>query len=157
MGTGKSTIGRILADRLQLPFFDSDTEVEKAAGCSVRDIFSHYGEQFFRDGERRVIKRLLKKDTCVIAAGGGAFMDDTTRDLISRYALSIWLYASPKSLSIRLKNLDSRPLLDGENIFSTLKALSRKRDPIYSKADISFDSSKLSPNKVADSIIAAIN
>lgn len=136
MGAGKSSIGKRLAARIGLPFIDSDSEVELAAGRSVAEIFEDYGEAAFRDGERRVIARLLDDGPSVIATGGGAFADPDTRRLIREKALSVWLDADIDILVERTARRDTRPLLkegDPEQILRRLKA---EREPCYREADI---------------------
>lgn len=136
MGVGKSAIGRRLAQRLNLPFVDADTEIEAAAGSTIEEIFAKHGEDVFRDGERRVIARLLEGPIHVLATGGGAFMDPETRARIREKALSIWLKADLDTLVQRVSRRSNRPLLkDGEprEILARLIAI---RDPIYAEADI---------------------
>ena len=115
MGVGKTTVGRRLATRLRLPFVDADAEIETAAGMSIADIFSRFGEAHFRDGERRVIRRLIDGTPKVIATGGGAFIHDDTRALILQQSLAIWLHADPLVLADRVKRRDTRPLLRGRD------------------------------------------
>ena len=115
MGAGKSCIGRRLAQRLNVPFVDADAEIEQAAGCTVAEIFEKYGEAAFRDGERRVMARLLQGPPTILAAGGGAFMDPVTRKLIREHAVSVWLRADLETLEGRTKGRGHRPLLNGAN------------------------------------------
>lgn len=140
MGAGKSTIGRRLAVRLNLPFVDADTEIERAAGCSIPDIFERYGEARFRDGERRVIARLLKGLPTVLATGGGAFVDPETRQLILDRSWSIWLRAELDVLVDRCRRRDNRPLLQGGDMRQTLERLIAERYPVYRAADFIVDS-----------------
>lgn len=140
MGAGKSCVGKKLAKALDLPFRDSDEEVEKAAGCTVRDIFDVYGEPAFRDCERRVIHRLLEEGPSVIATGGGAFMDDGTRNAIHDLAVSVWLRASPETLHQRTKKSKTRPLLQKGDALQTLQKLADIRYPVYGEANIIIDS-----------------
>ncbi|MEO3427245.1 shikimate kinase [Pelagibius sp. CAU 1746] len=140
MGAGKSCIGRLLAASLDLPFVDADKEIETAAGCSIEDIFSAHGEAAFRDGERRVIARLLDEPKMVLATGGGAFMDPETRRLIRERAISVWLRADVDLLLRRTARRNNRPLLkrgDPRQILSELIAL---RYPVYAEADVVVDS-----------------
>ena len=123
MGVGKSTVGRRLANRLRVPFVDADTAIEQAAGMSIPEIFEHYGEPYFRDGERRVIARLVDGRPKVIATGGGAFINDETRALILEQATAIWLNASPEVLAERVKRRDTRPLLRGKDPLKVLREL----------------------------------
>ena len=136
MGAGKTSIGRRLAQKLNLPFYDSDHEVEKAANATVKAIFDMLGEDEFRAGEMRVIRRLLDEDTHVLATGGGAFMTDTTRKLIKSKAISIWLKADLGTLEARVSRRNDRPLLDVENQQEVLQELIDERYPIYQEADI---------------------
>ncbi|MFC3556272.1 shikimate kinase [Sphingomonas qilianensis] len=136
MGAGKSTVGRRLAARLQLPFVDADTEIESAAGMSITDIFERFGEAHFRDGERRVIARLIDGTPKVIATGGGAFINEETRALILDQALAIWLDADTAILADRVKRRDTRPLLRGKNPKAVLAELARVRNPIYALAPV---------------------
>lgn len=140
MGAGKSCVGRGLAESFGLPFMDSDSEVETAAGCEVRDIFEVYGEPAFRDCERRVIQRLLLSGPSIIATGGGAFIDPETRGAIKKNAISLWLSADPEVLFQRTKRSKTRPLLNNEDPLTTLKNLAEQRYPIYAEADITIDS-----------------
>lgn len=139
MGAGKSCVGRKLAESLGIPFHDSDEEVEKAAGCEVKDIFKVYGETAFRDCERRVIARLLGEGPCIIATGGGAFMDLETRKSVKENALSVWLRADPEVLHQRTKKSKTRPLLNNGDPLQTLKDLADKRYPTYAEADVTVE------------------
>lgn len=139
MGAGKSCVGRRLAKCLNLPFRDSDEEVEKAAGCTVRDIFDLYGEPAFRDCERRVIHRLLEEGPAIIATGGGAYMDADTRQGIKERGVSVWLRADPETLYQRTKKNKGRPLLHTEDPLAVLKTLADQRYPTYGEADIVID------------------
>lgn len=140
MGVGKSCIGRKLAAALDLPFVDADKEIEAAAGCSVEDIFTEHGEQSFRDGERRVIARLLDQPTVILATGGGAFMDPETRALIHQNAISVWLRADVDLLLRRTSRRNNRPLLKLGDPREILSDLIEKRYPIYAEADLVVDS-----------------
>jgi shikimate kinase len=140
MGAGKSCIGRLLAAALDLPFKDADKEIEAAAGCSVEDIFAAHGEAAFRDGERRVIARLMTEPTMVLATGGGAFMDPETRRLIRAHATSVWLRADVDLLLRRTSRRSNRPLLKRGDPRGILKKLIDERYPIYAEADVVVDS-----------------
>ena len=140
MGAGKSKVGRRLATRLGLPFFDSDVEIEAAAGETIPEIFRNRGEAVFRDGERRVIARLLAQPPHVLATGGGAFMDAATRGLIARRAVSIWLRAELDVLLARVARRSNRPLLQQRDPRAVLAELIERRHPIYAGADITLDS-----------------
>ena len=139
MGAGKSTVGKILADRLEMQFIDADQEIEHAAGCTITDFFEKYGEVEFRKGEERVISRILAGKPCVLATGGGAFMSEATRLLIKKMATSVWLRVSFEVLAKRLEKRSDRPLLQTADPQQTLKALIKKRYPIYNDADFIVD------------------
>ena len=139
MGAGKSTVGKILADRLGMQFIDADQEIERAAGCTITDFFEKYGEVEFRKGEERVISRILAGEPCVLATGGGAFMSEATRLLIKKIATSVWLRVSFEVLAKRLEKRFDRPLLQTADPQQTLKALIKKRYPIYNDADFIVD------------------
>jgi shikimate kinase len=140
MGAGKSTVGRKLAEGLNSPFVDSDEEIEKAAGLSVQEIFDKLGEPEFRRGERRVIERLLNGPAIVLATGGGAFMDATTRALMKEKATTIWLRADLDVIWKRVNRRDTRPLLKRDNPRQVLADLEAARAPVYAEADIVIDS-----------------
>jgi shikimate kinase len=141
MGAGKSCIGRLLAAALDLPFVDADKEIEAAAGCSVEDIFAAHGEAAFRDGERRVIARLLtSQPKMVLATGGGAFMDPETRQLIHAHATSVWLRADVDLLLRRTARRNNRPLLKRGDPREVLGRLIEERYPVYAEADVAVDS-----------------
>lgn len=137
MGSGKSTIGRRLGARLHVPFLDADHEIEIAhAGMTVSEIFAQHGEPYFRDGEARVIARLLETGPCVIATGGGAFMNEETRALILSGAIAIWLDADIRTLVERVSRRNTRPLLRNGNPAEVLTRLAEQRNPIYAEAQI---------------------
>lgn len=140
MGVGKTTIGRRLAPMLDLPFFDSDTEIERASGMTVSELFETHGEQSFRDGEARVIKRLLEGPPHVLATGGGAIIREDTRTLIKERALSVWLRADIDMIARRATRRDTRPLLRTDDPVATLKKLLEERAPFYREADLRIDS-----------------
>ncbi len=156
MGSGKTCIGARLAERLGLAFVDADVEIEIAAGCSVPDIFELYGEQAFRDGERRVIARLLESPVHVLATGGGAFMDPDTRASIAKHATSIWLRADLDLLVSRVGRRDNRPILKDGDKRKTLERLMVERHPVYSAADITVDSARDSPDVTVARVIEAL-
>jgi shikimate kinase len=155
MGVGKTSIGKKLAERLRLPFVDADEEIEKAADMKISEIFERYGEEYFRDGERRVISRLLNGKQKVIATGGGAFINSETREVIKKKALSIWLNADLDILVERVSRRNHRPLLHGKNPRDVLIELGEIRDPIYAEADI-HASSDASPHARTVDIIMDI-
>jgi shikimate kinase len=136
MGVGKSTVGRRLAARLGLTFVDADAEIEVAAGMTIAEIFERFGEAHFRDGERRVIARLIGGKPGVIATGGGAFMNDTTRALILAHATAVWLDADLDTLAGRVSRRDDRPLLRGKDARAVLGDLAAVRNPVYALAPI---------------------
>ena len=156
MGAGKSKVGRRLALRLGLPFSDSDPEIEAAAGESIEEIFANRGEQVFRDGERRVIARLLAQPVQVLATGGGAFMDPMTRSLIGRRGVSLWLRADLDTLVARVLRRNDRPLLKRGDPRVILAELIERRHPIYAEADLTVDSGAGSPEVTVNRLIAAL-
>ena len=156
MGAGKSTVGRRLAQRLNLPFVDADTEIETAAGMTVSEIFARFGEAHFRDGERRVIARLITGEPRVIATGGGAFIQDETRALILDNTLSVWLDASPEVLVARVGRRDTRPLLREGDPRAILEELARVRNPIYALAHLRVVSQHAPHDATVNAILKAI-
>jgi len=156
MGVGKSTIGRRLAARLALPFVDADDEIERAAGMSIQEIFDTYGEAQFRDGERRVIARLIDGTPKVIATGGGAFVNDDTRRLILDKATAIWLDANIEILVERVSRRDGRPLLKDRDPREVLTQLASKRAPFYAQAPIRIMSSDSPHDATVEKILKAI-
>jgi len=157
MGAGKSCIGRRLAQRLRLPFIDADREIELAAGCSIPEIFSRHGEQAFRDGERRVILRLLESPPFVLATGGGAFMDPRTRAAIRERAISIWLRADLDLLVRRTGRRGDRPLLQVEDPRAKLAELMDSRYPVYAEADLTVDSQDGPPDATLERVLEALS
>lgn len=139
MGAGKTSIGRRLATRLGLRFVDADAEIEAAAGCTIPELFARYGEQAFRDGERRVIRRLLAGEQMVLAFGGGAFVDAETRAAVRRSAMSVWLRCDLPVLVRRVATRDNRPLLSGRDAGDVLERLRLQRHPIYAESDVVVD------------------
>ncbi len=148
MGAGKSTVGRRLAKRIGLPFIDADAEIEAAAKLSVAEIFERFGEDYFRDGERRVIARLLLGPPVVMATGGGAFMNAETRALIAVGAISVWLDANIPVLAERVARRGTRPLVSGRDPVAVLSELADQRAPIYAQADIRIASDR-APHELA--------
>ena len=140
MGVGKTCIGRRLSARIGLPFVDADQEVEAAAGCSIEDIFEQHGEAAFRDGEHRVIQRLLSGPPKVLSTGGGAFMDPRTRAAIREHGVSVWLRAELDLLLKRTARRNNRPLLKRGDPRQILHGLMVERYPVYAEADITVDS-----------------
>jgi shikimate kinase len=156
MGAGKSSVGRRVAVRLGLPFCDSDAEIELAAGCSVNDLFARFGEAAFREGERRVMARLLSGPRLVIATGGGAFIDDSTRALIADHGISVWLRADLDLLVKRTAGRDHRPLLKQGDPRLILASLMERRYPIYALADLVVDSLDQPTDYTVQAVLRAI-
>ena len=156
MGAGKSNLGQRIASSTGLPFIDTDSEVEKAAGCSIEEIFKQYGEKEFRDGERRVIARLLHGEPAVMATGGGSFMDPGTRRLIRQRGISIWLRADLELLHKRTKRRNHRPLIKNDDPKATLMRLMKETSPKYGKADIVFDVSDEPASMTAKRLLATL-
>jgi len=157
MGAGKSTIGRRLAARLRLPFLDADGEIETAAGMSIPDIFETHGEAHFRDGEARVIARLLEAGPGVLATGGGAFMRTETRERIRGKAVSIWLKADADIIMRRVKRRADRPLLQTPDPAATVGRLIEEREPVYQRADLTIWSRDVPHEKIVDECIDALH
>ncbi|HUC71245.1 MAG TPA: shikimate kinase [Stellaceae bacterium] len=157
MGAGKTKIGRRLAVRLGLPFFDSDQEIEAAAGETIEEIFANRGERVFREGERRVIARLLARPAHVLATGGGAFMDPLTRTVVRCRGVSLWLRADLDVLVQRVSRRSDRPLLNAGDPRAILAQLIERRHPIYGEADLTIDSGDGSPEATVNRAIAALN
>ena len=157
MGAGKSTIGRRLSARLGLPFLDADTEIETAAGMSIPDIFESRGEPDFRDGEARVIARLLDSGPAVLATGGGAFMRQETRDRIRDKAVSIWLKANIDIIMRRVKRRFDRPLLQTADPEATVGRLISAREPVYQLADLTVWSRDVPHEKIVDECVQALH
>src|SRR6195952_472938 len=157
MGAGKSTIGRRLAARLRLPFLDADIEIEAAASMTIPEIFAAHGEPYFRDGEARVIARLLDNGPAVIATGGGAFMREETRNRIRDKAVSLWLKADADVIMKRVKRRADRPLLQTEDPAATIGRLIQERHPVYQLADITIASRDVLHEKIVEECMAALH
>jgi shikimate kinase len=158
MGAGKSTVGRRLADRLGVRFVDSDSEIEIAADLTIPEIFERFDEQYFRDGERRVIARLLEDKPCVLATGGGAFLASENRKMISEGGVSVWIKADLETLWERVKDKSTRPLLKGANPKGILSTLLKERYPFYGEADIVVNSAAGDPHEiVVNAIVEALS
>lgn len=156
MGAGKSTVGRRLAKRLDLPFVDADREIEAAAGLSVAEIFERFGEAQFRDGERRVIARLVEGPPRVIATGGGAFVNEETRALILARCTAVWLDVEIDMLAERVARRGGRPLLNGTDSREVLRTLAAARNPIYAEAHIAVHGGDLKHQLTVTRIVEAL-
>jgi shikimate kinase/3-dehydroquinate synthase len=156
MGAGKTSIGRRLAARLGMPFRDADTEIELAAGCTVPELFARYGEAAFRDGERRVIRRLLSAEPLVLAFGGGAFLDPATRATVRDEAVSVWLRCQLPTLLRRVAGRDHRPLLQGGDRAEIMRDLMDKRYPVYAEADVVVDCGDETPDTTTNQVLSSV-
>jgi shikimate kinase len=156
MGAGKTTVGRRLAAQLRLPFVDADAEIELASGMSIAEIFERFGEAHFRDGERRVIARLIDGEAKVIATGGGAFMQADTRALILERTLAVWLDADIETLVERVRRRNTRPLLKDRDPGEVLAELAAIRNPVYAQAQIRIGSRATPHNETVAAIVAAL-
>ncbi len=156
MGAGKSTVGRRLAKRLGLGFVDSDEEIERAADQSISEIFGRFGEANFRDGERRVIARLIEGPPKVIATGGGAFMNERTRRLILEKCIAIWLDADIETLVERVSRREHRPLLKDKDAGTVLRQLAELRNPIYAEAHLHIRSEQTPHERTVETILEAL-
>ncbi len=156
MGSGKSSVGRKLAHRLALPFRDADSEIEHAAGLSIPEIFATHGEAYFRDGERRVIARLLDEPPHILATGGGAYMDPRTRAAIAEKGLSIWLRVDLDELVRRTARRNHRPLLNQGDPRQILANLMEQRYPVYADANLTVDGGAGDVDEMVDRVLAAL-
>jgi shikimate kinase len=156
MGVGKSTVGRRLAKRLGLPFVDSDSAIEDASGFSAAEVYERFGEADFRDGERRLVARLIEGEVRVIATGGGAYVDSRTRQLLNERAITIWLDAPVDVLTERTGRRDTRPLLRNGDRKGTLEKLSEQRRPAYAEAHIHIKSGTGAHRDVVEAIVRAL-
>jgi shikimate kinase len=157
MGAGKSSIGRRLAEKLDLPFIDADHEIEVAAGKTIPEIFADHGEAFFREGERRVIARLMENGAQVLATGGGAYMNDETRGTIEARGVSIWLKAELPLLMRRVMKRGGRPLLKGNDPEAVMKRLIEQRYPIYAMADVTVESKDVQHGQMVNDVIKGLS
>jgi shikimate kinase len=157
MGAGKSTIGRRLAGRLRLSFVDADAEIETAADMSIAEIFATQGEPYFRDGEARVIARLLDHGPSVLATGGGAFLREDTRNRIRVKAISIWLKADPDVILRRVKRRVDRPLLQTADPAATIGRFIEERHPVYQQADLTIASRDVPHDVIVEECVAALH
>ena len=156
MGAGKTTVGRRLAKTLQLPFHDADVEIVKAAGKSISDIFAEDGEAFFRNGEERVIRRLLEDGPQVLATGGGAFAREETRANVAEFGISVWLDGSLEVLWERVSRRGHRPLLQQENPKQVLEKLLEERNPLYALSDVRVSSREVPHDVIVKDIVEAL-
>jgi shikimate kinase len=156
MGAGKTSVGRRLSERLFLRFLDADAEIERAAGKTIVDIFAEHGEAYFREGERRVIARLLEGQGQVIATGGGAYMNPETRALIRARGISIWLKADLHILMARVRKRANRPLLKTADPEATMRSLMDARYPVYAEADVAVESRDVSHDIVVAEAISGL-
>lgn len=156
MGVGKSSVGRRLANALELPFRDADAEVEAAAGRSIPDIFADLGEPAFREGERRVIARLLDEPPHVLATGGGAFMNAETRALLKSKAITVWLKTDIEVLARRVGRKDTRPLLIGKDPLEVLREQAAVRYPVYAEADVVVETGDTAHHVAVEQVLRAL-
>jgi shikimate kinase len=156
MGAGKTSVGRRLAERLAVPFVDADHEIEQAAGKTIAEIFADHGEPYFRDGERKVISRLLEGGLQVLATGGGAFMNDETRANIRSHGLSVWLRADLPLLMKRVHKRSNRPLLKTDDPETVMRDLMARRYPVYAEANIVVDSQDISHAQMVERVLRAL-
>ncbi|MGV2103296.1 MULTISPECIES: shikimate kinase [unclassified Rhizobium] len=156
MGAGKSSVGRLVASQLGIPFVDSDVEIERVSRMTITELFAAYGEEEFRALETRVMKRLLKNGPRVVSTGGGAFINDRTRKHIKKGGLSLWLKADLDVLWERVNKRDTRPLLKTENPKQTLENLMNARYPVYAQADVTVLSRDVRKELMADEVLKAV-
>jgi len=157
MGCGKSSVGRRMATRLQLPFVDADDEIEKRAGQTIEDIFAEHGEAFFRDREKLVIASLLDQGPIVLATGGGAFIAPETREVIKKTSVSVWLRADLPVLMLRVLKRSHRPLLNTSDPEAVMRDLIDKRYPIYANADLTIESRNVPHEVIVGDILTAMS
>jgi shikimate kinase len=156
MGAGKTSVGRRLAEKLGIPFIDADHEIEAAAGKSIAEIFADHGEPYFREGERRVIQRLIGNGAQVLATGGGAYMNDETRARIQEHGISVWLKASLPVLMKRVAKRQDRPLLQTEDPEAVMRNLIEKRYPVYALSDVTVESRDVQHGQMVNDVIRAL-
>jgi shikimate kinase len=156
MGAGKTSVGRRLAEKLGIPFVDADHEIEAAAGKPIPEIFADHGEAYFREGERRVIARLLGDGAQVLATGGGAYINDETRARIQEHGVSVWLKADLPLLMKRVSKRPGRPLLQADDPEAVMRGLMEKRYPIYAEADVTVESRDVQHGQMVNDVIRAL-
>jgi shikimate kinase len=156
MGAGKSSIGRRLAEKLEIPFVDADHEIEVAADKTIPEIFTDHGEAYFREGERRVISRLIENGAQVLSTGGGAFINEETRHSIHAHGISVWLKADLPLLMKRVMKRADRPLLQTEDPEAVMQKLMDQRYPIYAKADVTVESKDLQHTQMVNEVIKVL-
>ncbi len=156
MGAGKTSVGRRLAEKLGIPFVDADHEIEAAAGKTIPEIFADHGEPYFREGERRVIQRLIGNGAQVLATGGGAWMNDETRARIQDHGISVWLRAALPVLMKRVAKRQDRPLLQTEDPEAVMRNLMEKRYPVYALADVTVESRDVQHGQMVNDVIRAL-
>ena len=156
MGAGKTSVGRRLAEKLEIPFVDADHEIEVAAGKTIPEIFADHGEDYFREGERRVIARLLENGQQVLATGGGAFMNAETREKIKTSSVSLWLKADLDVLLKRVAKRNDRPLLQTDDPATIMKQLIDNRYPVYAQSDITVESRDVQHGQMVNDVIKAL-
>ncbi len=156
MGAGKTSVGRRLAEKLGIPFVDADHEIEEASGKTIAEIFADHGEAYFREGERRVIQRLIGNGAQVLATGGGAYMNDETRARIQERGISVWLRASLPLLMKRVSKRQDRPLLKTDDPQAVMRNLMEKRYPVYGLADVTVESRDVQHGQMVNDVIRAL-
>ncbi len=156
MGAGKTSVGRRLAEKLGIPFIDADHEIEAAAGKPIKEIFADHGEAYFREGERRVIQRLIGNGAQVLATGGGAYMNEETRERIREHGISVWLRASLPILMKRVAKRSDRPLLQADDPEAVMRDLMEKRYPVYALADVTVESRDVQHGQMVNDVIRAL-
>lgn len=156
MGAGKTSVGRRLAEKLGIPFVDADQEIEAAAGKPIKEIFADHGEAYFREGERRVIQRLIGNGAQVLATGGGAYMNEETRQRIQENGVSVWLRACLPLLMKRVAKRQDRPLLHADDPEAVMRGLMEKRYPVYGLADVTVESRDVQHGQMVNDVIRAL-
>lgn len=156
MGAGKTSVGRRLADKLDIPFVDADHEIEAAAGKKITEIFADHGEAYFRDGERKVIQRLIAGGAQVLATGGGAYMNEYTRQHVHEHGVSVWLRAELPLLMKRVLKRQDRPLLKSGDPEGVMRGLIEQRYPVYALADVTVESRDVQHGQMVNDVVRAL-